>query len=304
MLDWCREPTVPLAARCARAECGEAPGLGPLVILCGLVCVQASAALSAPLFSSLGVTGVVSTRLLFGAVVLLGFVRPSLRGRSRADWVAIVVYGLAMSAMTVAYYNAVDRLPLGTASTLMYLGPFGVAVASIRRRWEIPLPVIALAGVVLISRPSSSASSGGIAFGLLGACAAALYTLFAQRLGHSSPGLDGFSLSTALAAVLFLPFSAHAIAAVDMHQLMTLASAAFVGVALGYGLDFSGIRLSSARVASTIYSLEPAIAAVLGAVILGQTIERSTLLGMALVIGAGVAAASTVASPSRRPARD
>jgi inner membrane transporter RhtA len=271
---------------------------GPLLVLSGVTCIQLSAAISQPLLGVLGVMGVVGTRFLVGAVALLLLARPRLRGRRRSQWGGIVVYGVAMCAMTTGFYSAVDRLPLGTAATLVYLGPFGVAVAFIRQRWEILLPIVALAGVVLISRPSSHVSAAGIVAALLAAAAAASYTLFAQRVGHASPGLDDLALSMGVAAALLLPFWARTLGTADAHDLAVVASAGLIGVALGFTLDFLGIRHSSARVASTLYSLEPALAAVLGAIVLSQRVEPSTLVGMVLVVAAGITAAITV--PSRR----
>lgn len=274
--------------------------IGPLLVLGGLVCIQSSAAIAAPVLGSLGVSGVVGARFFCGAIVLLVFTRPRLRGRSREEWVQILIYGLAMSGMTAGFYSAVDRLPLGTAATLVYLGPFCVAIASIRRRWELLLPVVALIGVILISRPSSDVSSAGIVFGLLAGAGAASYTVFAQRVGHASPGLDGLALSTSVAAVLFLPASVHTLANVDAQQATRIAIAGVMGVCLGFALDFTGIRRSSARVASTLYSLEPAIAAVLGAALLGQGLEANTMLGLMLVVCAGLGAAATVPTRPRQ----
>ncbi|MGI8433367.1 MAG: EamA family transporter [Nocardioidaceae bacterium] len=278
---------------------------GPLLVLGGLVCIQSSTAISQPLLAPLGVAGVAGARFLVGASALALLTRPRLQGRSRTEWLGIIVYGVVMCAMTTAFYNAVARLPLGTAATVVYLGPFCVAVAFIRRRWELVLPIIALAGVALISRPSSHVSVAGIMFGLVAAAAAASYMLFAQRVGHTSPGLDGLCLSMAIAAMLLLPFSVRTLATVDVHQAVLIAVAGLVGVTIGFSLDFSGIRRSTARVTATLYSLEPAVAAVTGAILLSQGLDLPTLVGLVLVVSAGVAAASTApAAPVRHGPAD
>lgn len=119
----------------------------------------------------------------------------------------MAVYGAAMAVMNVAYYCTVGRLPLGVAATLLFLGPFVVAVASARAWREALLPAVGLAGVVLVTEPGGTVEWAGIAFGLLSALALACYTVFAQRVGRASTGLEGLALSVCISAMLLLPFS-------------------------------------------------------------------------------------------------
>lgn len=145
------------------------------------------------------------------ATVLLVLVRPSLQGRPRRAWAGIALYGIAMATMNLLFYAAVHRVPLGIAVTLEFLGPFTVAVLGTRSRRGAALPVIALAGVVLISNPTGGMTVPGLLFGLGAAVAFGGYTLLAGRVGGASPGFSGLALSVTVAALALAPFSVAAI---------------------------------------------------------------------------------------------
>jgi len=144
----------------------DRPLAGAALVVMSCAAVQSAAAVSSSLFDQLGVTAVVGLRQLVAAVFLGVVVRPRLTGRSRRQWVIVLVFGAAIAAMNLTFYHAVAVLPLGVAATLLYLGPFSLAAASIRRRWEIVLPVMALIGVALVSRPTGDVSAAGIIIGL------------------------------------------------------------------------------------------------------------------------------------------
>lgn len=274
-------------ARAGRRRAG--PFLGAALVLVSCLSVQVSAAVSATLFDRLGVPGVAGLRQLCAALVLLVLVRPRIRGRTRREWSGIAVYGAAMATMNVAFYHAVDRLPLGVAATLLFLGPFAVAVASVRVVRDAVLPAAGLAGVVLVTRPGGTADWAGISFGLLAALALAVYTVFARRVGRTSTGLDGLALSVGMSAVLLLPFSASAVPAVRGSDWALVAVSGGIGVALAFTLDFVAVKVATAPVVATLFSLDPVMGALVGAVALDESLSAPVLTGIALIVSAGAA---------------
>lgn len=267
------------------------PFLGAGLVLVSCLAVQVSAALSSTLFDRLGAPAVAGLRQLCAALVLLVLVRPRSRGRTPGEWAGMVVYGAAMAAMNVSYYCAVGRLPLGVAATLLFLGPFVVAVASARAWREALLPAAGLAGVVLVARPGGTVEWAGIAFGLLSALALACYTVFAQRVGRASAGLDGLALSVGISAVLLLPFSVPATPGMNGSDWGLVACSGVIGVALAFTLDFQAVKVASAKVVATLFSLDPVMGALVGALALSESLSASVLVGMGLIVSAGAAAA-------------
>lgn len=282
-----------------------APLLGALFVLVGSLSIQLSAAVASDLFDSVGTLGVSGLRMAIAAVVLVALVRPSVRGRSRRAWTGIVLYGVAMAAMNVLFYNAVARLPLGIAVTLEFLGPLAVAAVATTRRRELVLPAVTLVGVVLVSSPGGGLTLLGLVFGLGAAVAFGGYTVLAGRVGGDTDGLDGLALSVVVGAVLLSPFSVHAAPHVDGGGWGVLAVSAVLGVVLAFSLDFLAVRLTSVRVVGTLFAIDPVMGALVGAVALGETLTPGVLTGIVLVVGSGAtviwlagrraAAASTLA---------
>ena len=267
------------------------PHLAPLtaagLVLGGSLSIQVSAALAAGLFATVGTLGVSGLRMAIAAVALLVIFRPRLRGRSKTAWIGIVFYGATMAAMNVLFYNALAHLPLGIAVTLEFLGPLAVAVFATRLRWEALLPVVTLIGVALVSNPSGGMTWIGLAFGLGAAVAFGGYTVLAGRVGESSDGLDGLTLSVTVGAIVLAPFSIEALPRVDGQAWLILAASGLIGVALAFSLDFIAVRLTSPRLVGTLFAVDPVMGALIGAVLLGQVLTGSVILGILLVVVSG-----------------
>ena len=266
-----------------------APLLGGLFVLVGSLSIQLSAAVASDLFDTVGTLGVSGLRMAVAAVVLLVLVRPSVRGRSRRAWTRIVLYGVAMAAMNVLFYNAVAHLPLGIAVTLEFLGPLTVAAVATTRRRELLLPALTLVGVLLVSSPGGGLTLLGLVFGLGAAVAFGGYTVLAGRVGGDTDGLDGLALSVLVGAVLLSPFSVHAAPRVDGGGWGVLALSAVLGVVVAFSLDFLAVRITSVRVVGTLFAVDPVMGALVGAVALGQTLTAGVVLGIVLVVGSGAA---------------
>ncbi|WP_240542082.1 EamA family transporter [Bifidobacterium sp. CP2] len=257
------------------------------MVTVGSLGIQTSSSLSASLFDALGPIPVSSMRMLVAAVVMLALIRPKLAGRSKGEWLGIVVYGLAMAAMNVCLYSAIDRIPMGVAVTLEFLGPCVVALAGSHHWREGLCAVVALVGVGLISfTPGGYFNPTGYLFALGSACCFGLYTLFADKVGKGT-GLDGLALSVTVAALTTLPVSVSHAAHATPAQWGVIAASAVLGVAIPYTMDTLSGRITSARVVGTLFSIDPAMSVVIAALILHQTITLTAVFGVIVVSLAG-----------------
>jgi inner membrane transporter RhtA len=268
-----------------------------------IVSVQCGAALATTLFDELGPQGAVFLRSSFGALALLILARgrlPSLRGRRLWD---VVLFGLALAGVNLAFYAALDRLPLGVAVTLEFVGPLGVAVFGSRRRRDVIWALLAAIGIVLLS------DGGGEGIDPLGAALAltaggfwALYILQSARVGGSYPGLGGLAMAALIAAAIVAPFGI----AQGGGELLVPSHLA-VGLAVGVlssavpgALEMEALRRLPNAVFGVLMSLEPAVAAAIGFVALSQDLALVEVVAIALVVGACAGALRTAATPAPR----
>jgi inner membrane transporter RhtA len=259
--------------------------------------VQVSSALASGLFDRLGVASVSAARMGIGAVILLAATRPKLNGRSARAWRDVAVYGLAMALMNICLYLAVQRLPLGVAVTLEFLGPCAVALVSSRTVADSVCALTALAGVALIAGPGGQFDAAGFAAGAGAACCFGIYTLYAEKVGKSNNPMQDLALSVTVGAVVTSPFAVIAATRMDARAWWVLAAAALVGVVLPYAVDTLAARISSARVVGTLFAVDPAMGLLVGFLVLGQTVGPVELCGVALVTLSG----SLLVWGARRP---
>lgn len=260
------------------------------LVCAGSAGVQFSAVLASGLFASLGVLQVSALRLLIAAVVLLLVFRPRLRGRSGRAWGAVVGYGVAMAAMNACLYSAIERIPLGIATTLDFLGPCVVALFSSRRFREALCALAAFCGVLLISwGPAGGIDVVGYALALAAAGFFGLYTAMAAVVGKAASGLGDLALSVAVAAVLTLPFSIPALPGVDLSAWSLLAASALLGVVFAFTMDTLAGRVADARVVGTWFAADPVLGSLFGWILLGQVLGPVTIAGIVLVVAAGAA---------------
>lgn len=258
------------------------------LILIGSAGIQTSSALSSTLFTSYGSAGVSAMRMLVASLILLALFRPSFRGRSRGEWVGIVVYGVAMAMMNLSLYAAIERIPLGIAVTLEFLGPCAVALLASRRIREGLCAGLSLAGVALLSiGPWGYFDLIGYLAGLGAAAAFGIYTVFAARVGKAGTGLDGLSLSVTAAAIVTLPLAIPRVPELDVPDTGVLALSAMVGVVIPYAVDTIAARLTSARVVGTLFAIDPAMGALAGLVFLGEAMTFPAIMGIVIVAASG-----------------
>ncbi|WP_329121009.1 EamA family transporter [Streptomyces sp. NBC_01465] len=267
---------------------------GPVgLVLAGGISVQFGAAVAVWLMPRVGALGVVSLRLLVAAAVLLVVCRPKVRGLSRADWGTVLIFGVAMAAMNGLFYQAADRIPLGAAVTLEVLGPLALSVFASRRLSSVLWAGIALCGVALLSGGGfGGLDPVGAAFALGAGAMWAAYIVFSARTGARFPRADGLALAMGVAAVLMLPLGiADAGAKLLVPSTILLGAAvALMSSVLPYTLEMLALRRLPNSVFAVLMSLEPAIAALAGFLVLHQALSAVDALAISLVIVASMGA--------------
>jgi len=265
---------------------------------------QVGAAVAALLFPAAGPMGVVTLRLFFGAVILLVLLRPRLRGRSRADWLLVAGFGLALALMNSLLYHAIDRIPLGIAVTFEVLGPLVLYVSLGRRLANAVWALLALAGVYLLGGAGVTALDPlGVALALGAAAAWAAYIVLGSRVAHRFTGAEGLALAMGVGALLALPlgFASAGRALLEPRVLATGVLVAVLSSAVPYTLEMAALRRITAGSFAILTSLYPLIAALAGWLVLGQGLGGGEIAGIVLVAVATAGATSARGSAAPRP---
>jgi inner membrane transporter RhtA len=271
------------------------------LVMGAVASVQLGAAVATTLFDELGPAGTVLLRTGFAAVALLLLWRPHLRGRTRGALRDALLFGLTLAAMNLSFYGALDRIPLGIAVTLEFTGPFAVAVAGSRRASDLLWVALAAVGIVLLSPGvhGSLDTTGALLALLAGACWAA-YIVLAARVGRAFSGGRGLTLAMVVATLVLLPGGIVA-GGSDLGDPALLAvglAVALLSSAIPYSLELEALRRLPKGTFGVLMSLEPAVAALVGLVALGQDLSANEVVAIALVVAASAGALSAARTPS------
>lgn len=261
------------------------------LVLTGIGSVQFGAALAATLFDELGPSGTTLLRLGFAAAILMALWRPDPRAYSLAELRLAALFGLVLGGMNLTFYLALDRLPLGVAVTLEFVGPLGVAVATSHRRVDLAWAALAACGIVLLADPGGgSLDPLGLVFVFLAAACWAAYILLAQRAGPRFEGGRGLALAMGVAVLVALVPGVleGGDALLDGRLLLLGAAVAILGSVIPYSLEFEALRRMPANVFGVLMSLEPGVAALAGFIVLGQALGARELMAIALVVAASI----------------
>jgi inner membrane transporter RhtA len=271
-----------------------------VLILVGIASVQFGAAFANKLFSQAGPAGVVLMRLVFGAVVLVALTRPRLAGRSRRDLVTVASFGLVLACMNWSFYESLHRLPLGPAVTVEFIGPLAVAIAGSRKLLDVVWVALAGGGVVLLALGGShgSLSPSGLLLAALAGALWAAYILLSQRVGSSFGGLDGLALALSLGSLVMIPAGVVQGGSALLRPEVALGGfgVAVLSSLIPYSLELISLRRLSASAFGLLMSLEPAVAALAGVLVLGQRLHLRTAAAIVMVV---VASAGTTIEASR-----
>ncbi|MFI7002700.1 EamA family transporter [Nocardia sp. NPDC050175] len=257
-----------------------------------MLSVQTGAAVSTSMFPLTGTSGAAWLRLLVAAVVLMVAVRPRLRGMSLKAALYVCGLGVMSAFMTISYFGAISRIPLGTASCLEYLGPFVVAVIGLRTRRDLMWPVLAVLGVVLVSQPwHDGFDAVGVLLGVAAGACLGGYVVLSQRVGDSFEGFSGLAIAMVVACVVTGFFGApDALDSLDIEIIGTVLVSAILLPLLPYILEMVALRGMTTGAFSMLMSFEPALACLIGFIILNQTMSIIQLAGVVCIVLAGTAA--------------
>lgn len=257
-----------------------------------MLSVQLGSALSVNLISTVGPAGTAWLRLSAGALVFVALARPPLRAVRRPDVPVLLALGITTGLLTTTFLAAIERIPLGTAVAVEFLGPLTVAALRSRSTRALTWPALALLGVVLLTRPwRGDINPAGLALAGLAAIGWATYILLTPRIGDRFTGIAGLSLTiplaAATAAVVGIPqASGHLTPAV----IATAAGLAVLLPVLPFALELLALRQMTPAAFGTLMALEPAIGVLLGLLVLHQRPSTTQIVGILLVVLAGAAA--------------
>lgn len=260
---------------------------------------QVGAALGAHGFDGLGVPGVVAVRQLVAAAVLLPVARPPLRRMTWAQWWPVLLLAAVFGCMNLGLYTAIDRIGLGLAVTLEFLGPLGVALAGSRSRRDLLIAAAAAVGVYVLVLPGPASDLLGLGAGLLAAACWAAYIVLNRVAGARLPGLQAPALASTLCALAYAPVLA-LLAGQGRLTGEPLGYAVLAGVlasVVPYAADLTALRYVPPRAFAVFMSVHPVLAALVGTVLLAQALELHEWTGIAVVVAANVVAVVTGSRP-------
>jgi inner membrane transporter RhtA len=273
---------------------------GAFMAMGSMLSVQVGLAIAVTLIDRVGVEGAAWLRLAWAGVLMLVIVRPRAAAFTRSTFLACVALGVVTASVTMLFMAALDRIPLGTASALEFLGPLGVAVVHGKGSARLVWPGLAGLGVILLTEPwQGTVDPVGVLYALAAAGCWACYILLTQRVGDEVAGIKGLAVSMPVAGVV-----ATIVVGPSVFERMT-PEILLIGVGLAimlpvvpFALEMLALRRLTTAAFGTLMALEPAFAMIVGLVILNQVPGSAGVVGICLVVAAGVGAARTGA---RRP---
>lgn len=276
---------------------------GAFMALGSMVSVQAGLAIAVTLIDRIGVEGAAWLRLAWAGLLMLVIVRPRAAAFTRSTFLACVVLGMVTASVTMLFMAALDRIPLGTASAIEFLGPLGVAVMHGRGRARLLWPGLAALGVVMLTEPwQGTVDPVGVLYALAAAVCWAGYILLTQRVGDEVAGINGLAVSMPVAGLV-----ATIVVGPSVFERMT-PEILLVGIGLAimlpvvpFALEMMALRRLTAAAFGTLMALEPAFAMLLGFLILDQVPSWVGVAGICLVVAAGIGAARAGARQKPTP---
>ncbi|HTR70922.1 MAG TPA: EamA family transporter [Mycobacteriales bacterium] len=264
----------------------------PVLVLGAVASVQSGAAVATKLFAQIGPGGTVFLRLALSAVLVAAIVRPKVRGRSARHLRLVAMFAVVLAAMNTLFYLSLNRIPLGIAVTVEFLGPLSVAIAGSRRALDVLWALLAALGVVLLTGGGGTLDWVGVLLAAsAGACWAG-YILLSQRVGRVFDGMSGLAIALVIGAVVVAPYGL-VVGGRDLLLGSVLAKGAVIALlssAIPYSLELAALRRLRAAVFGVLMSLEPAMAALSGLIFLDQHLQPREWLAVFSVMVASVGA--------------
>jgi inner membrane transporter RhtA len=265
------------------------------LVLVGIASVQLGASVAKSLFDEVSPSTIVWLRLVTSALVLLAVARPVLRGKTRHDWLVVLGYGASLGCMNWAIYQSFQRIPLGLAVTIEFVGPLTLAVLGSRRLRDLAWVGLAGLGVLLLGFERTDLDLLGVAYAVLAGAAWAAYILLSAETGARWRGLDGLAVASVVATLLLSPVALgrYGDQLADLRIVLIGALVGLLSSVVPYTCELVALRSIEPSVFSVLMSLEPAAAALAGIVVLGELLAPVQWLAMACVVVASVGATRT-----------
>ncbi len=269
----------------------------PALVIGGIASVQFGSAIAATLFAQIGPGGAVLLRLVSASIVLLVIWRPRLRGRTRRELTLVGLFGLVLAGMNLTFYHALDRIPLGVAVTIEFVGPLTVAVAGSRRALDLVWVGLAALGILaLMHGDAHGLNALGVLLALTAGALWGAYILLNARLGRAFSDGAGLAIAMVVASLVALPVGGieGGASLLSPHALALGATVGMLSSAIPYSFELEALRRIATNVFGVLMSLEPAMAALAGFIVLGQALSARELVGIGLVVLASVGASRAV----------
>lgn len=263
------------------------------LVVFSIASMQLGAAFAKLLFSEVGPAGMVFMRVGFAAIILFTLFCPKWIPHAQLHFWILLGFGIALTLMNLSFYAAIERIPIGIAATLEFMGPLGLAALKSRRRLDLLWIFLALSGVLLLAPIRGEALDiRGVLFALAAAFCWAMYILLAAQVGQAVPGVDGLCWAMVIAAVLLAPIGiASAGSALLKPKILGVGFiVAMLSSLLPYSLELIALKSMPINVFGVLKSLEPMFAAIAGLLVLGETLTMQSTFAIALVSLAAAAA--------------
>ena len=278
--------------------------LAILCILLAMITIQSGASLAKQLFPIVGPEGTTALRLGFSAAILCLIFKPWRHFPVASQRLPILIYGLSLGGMNILFYYAIERIPLGIGVALEFTGPLAVALFSSRRKRDLFWVACAITGILLLlpdMKGQESLDPIGVILALAAGACWAGYILFGKKTGSQSSGGATVAMGMTISAIVLVPYGGISQSAAFTWDIIPLGIAiAVLSSALPYTLEMITLRNMSPQGFSIMMSLEPAIAALAGLVILGELLSIWQWLAILLVIIASVG--SSTSNSKKQPA--
>jgi inner membrane transporter RhtA len=261
--------------------------------IAAMLLIQLSNALSVTVIEDVGPAGTAWLRMCFGTVFLWLISRPQIRSIRRKDIPTLLMLGLVTGFMTTFFLAAIERIPLGTAVAIEFLGPLAVAAMTSKKRGSLIWPLLALVGVVLLTEPwHGEIDLIGVGFALAAGACWGLYNVFTQLVGDRFSGISGLSLTIPIAAAFTTIVGLPQVATGNLNwQVLLLAAGiALISPVISFGLEMLALRRMAHAAFGTLLAVEPAFGVIIGLLVLSQSPSITQIAGIALVVLAGAAA--------------
>ncbi len=265
----------------------------PGLVVLAIISIQVGAALAIQLFSVIGPLGTVFCRVGLSAIIFVALIRPEVDSTTIKSGHLLLLYGFTLAAMNWCFYEAIARIPLGIAVTIEFMGPLSVAVATSRRRIDLLWVAIALLGLVMLAPDIGSGLDRlGVLFAAIAAVGWATFIVLSKRVGQALPGNNGLAFGMVIATLFLLPFGLGAATPVlfDFQLLLGVLAVAVLSTTIPFFLEFEALRRLPARTYSILVTLEPAIAAMVAAILLGEALGADAAFAIACVTAAAIGA--------------